>query len=193
MGWLGQLFNKIGSMFNWIFVIVPWQQAIRVRMGKTITVLGPGIHFQVPFIDRVYVQNMRERVAATTSQALTTRDGVTITLAAALRFSIEDIKPMYTQLHQASETICQIVEGEFSKYIVGHDAKDCTPEQVLEYVKGRVDLARFGLKLTDLFLTDFVRVKTYRLIQGGLDRYTSAAIQTDIERRGKGASHVHDW
>ena len=185
MGWLGQ-------MFNWVFVIVPWQQAIRIRMGKTITVLDPGILFQVPFIDRVYIQNMRERVAATTSQALTTRDGVTITLCAALRFEIVDIRPMYTRLHQASETICQIVEGEFSKYIIMNDAKDCTPDKVLAHVLGRVDLSKFGLKLNDLFLTDFVKVKTYRLIQGGLDRYTSASIQTDVERRGRG-SHMPDY
>ncbi len=192
MGWLGQLFNKIGQMFNWVFVVVPWQQAIRVRMGKTITVLEPGIHFQVPFIDRVYIQNIRERVAATTSQALTTRDGVTITLCAALRFEIVDIRPMYTRLHQASETICQIVEGFFSEYIITHDASECTPEKVLAFVKGKTDLSKFGLNLTGLFLTDFVKVKTYRLIQGGLDRYTSASIQTDVERRGRG-SHMPDY
>lgn len=191
MNWLGQLFNKIGQMFNWVFVVVPWQQAIRVRMGKKITVLMPGIHFQIPFIDRVYIQNIRERVAATTSQALTTKDGVTITLCAALRFEIVDIRPMYTQLHQASQTICQIVEGHFSEYIITHDVKDCTPQKVLSYVRKESDLSRYGLNLTDLFLTDFVRVKTYRLIQGGLDRYVSAALNTDEERR-QGTSHYID-
>ena len=183
MNWLGQLFNKLGQMFNWVFVVVPWEQAIRVRMGKKITILNPGVHFQAPFIDRVYVQNIRERVAATTAQSLTTRDGITITLLAALRFEISDIKPLYTRLHQASETICQIVEGFFSEYIITHDAKDCTPEKVLSFVKEEVDISKYGLNLVDLFLTDFVKVRTYRLIQGGLDRYTRADIYTDSERR----------
>lgn len=183
MNWLGQLIGKFGQLFNWVFVVVPWQRAIRVRMGKTITVLEPGIHFQVPFIDHVYIQNIRERVASTSAQALTTRDGITITLCAALRFEIVDIKPMYTHLHQASDTICQIVEGVFSEYIITNDVADCTPEKVLSFVRSKVDLSKYGLNLTSLFLTDFVRVKTYRFIQGGLDRYTTADIQTSDERR----------
>ena len=188
MHWLGELFSKVGSLFNWFFVVVPWEQAIRVRMGKTITKLGPGVHFQVPFIDRVYIQNVRDRVAATTSQTLTTSDGKTITLCAAIRFSIEDIVPMYTLLHQASDTICMEVEGHFSDYIISHTDSECTPELVLVHVLSKTCLEQYGLKLTKVFLTDFAKVKTYRLINGGLDHYTSVSISTDCERRS-GASY----
>lgn len=183
MHWLGELFSKIGSLFNWFFVVVPWEQAIRVRMGKTITKLGPGVHFQVPFLDRVYIQNVRDRVASTTAQALTTKDGKTVTLCAGIRFEIIDIVPLYNRLHQASDTICQEVEGHFSDYIITHDVKDCAPKEVLAYVLEQTDLGQYGLNLTKIFLTDFVITKTYRLIQGGLDRYTTASLHTDQERR----------
>ena len=190
MNWLGQLFNKLGQMFNWVFIVVPWEQAIRVRMGKTITMLNAGIHFQIPFIDRVYIQNVRERVTATTSQTLTTRDGVTISLCAALRFEIVDIRPLYTRLHQANQTICQIVEGAFSEYIITNDVEACIPEKIIAFVKAQIDLSEYGLNLTALFLTDFAKVRTYRLIQGDLNRYAHAAIQTDIERRSTGDKHI---
>ena len=183
MNWLGQILGKFGQMFNWVFIVVPWQQGIRVRMGKTVTLLAPGVHFQVPFIDHVYIQNVRERVVTTTSQTLTMIDGETVTLCAALRFEIVDIRPMYQKLHQASQTICQIVEGYFSEYIIANRAEDCTPEKVLTFVKAKVDLSKYGLNLTSLFLTDFVRVRTFRLIQGEVNRYSRACIQTDNERR----------
>ena len=192
MHWLNTLFSKLGQLFNWWFVVVPWERAVRVRLGKRMSVIGPGIHLQIPFIDRVYVQNVRQRVSATTSQALTTRDGVTITIQAAFRFKIIDILKLYDSLHQVNSTICQEIEGHFSEYIITHDASECTPELVLAYVTGMTDLEQYGLECVEVFLTDFVRVKTYRLIQGGLDRYTSASISTDYERRSKGGEYTDE-
>lgn len=189
MHWLGELFSKIWSLFNWFFVVVPWEQALRVRMGKTITKLGPGVHFQIPFIDRVYIQNVRDRVASTTAQALTTKDGKTITLCAGIRFEILNIVPLYNRLHQANDTICQEVEGHFSDYIITHDVVDCVPEKVLAYVLENTNLAQYGLNLIKIFLTDFVITKTYRLIQGGIDRYTTSDIHTNSERRTGGTEY----
>lgn len=188
MSWLNQLFAKLGQAFNWWFTISPWERGVRVRAGKHVRTMGPGIHMQLPFIDKVYIQNIRVRVAATTSQALTTKDGVTLTICAAIRFSIVDVEKLYQSLHQAGSTICQEVEGHLSDFVITNSSRTVTPQNLVEYVESKTDLEQYGLSLDRIFLTDFVNVKTYRLIQGGLDRYTNAAINTNVDRKGNGSS-----
>lgn len=186
MSWLGQLFSKVGEAFNWWFTVQPWERAVRVRAGKHVRLLEPGIHMQLPFIDKVYVQNIRVRVAATTSQSLTTRDGVTLTICAAVRFSIVDVLQLYNSLHNAGQTIAQEIEGHLSDYIITHDSVDVTPELLVDYAQRKTDIAQYGLDLDKIFLTDFIRVRTFRLIQGGLDRYQTPGIETSRDRKGKG-------
>lgn len=183
MQWLNTLFDKIGRMFNWFFTVVPWERAVRVRLGKHTALLGPGIHLQIPFIDKIYVQNVKVRVTATSAQALTTSDGHTITLQAAVRFHILDVVQLYATLYNVDDTLNQEVEGHFSDYIITHKVADCIPKKVLAYVTKRTNFEQYGLKVSNIFLTDFVRVKTYRLIQGGLENYANAGISTSRERR----------
>ena len=184
MSWLNQLFSKLFELFNWFFTVVPWERGVRVRMGKHMKVCQPGIHIQLPFIDKVYLMNIRDRIHATNAQTLTTADGVTITLQAGIRFSIVDVMPMYNRLHQAGDTIGLEIEGLISDYVITHKADECKPAQVLAHVKDHIHLEEYGLDCTKIMLTDFVRTKTYRFIQGGLDRYTEASgMSTDNERK----------
>jgi len=187
VGWINEIFKKIFELLNWWFTVVPWERAIRVRLGKHMCVLSPGIHMQIPFIDKVYISNIRDRVHATTPQTLTTLDGITITLQACIRFSIVDIVPMYNKLHNAGDTISQEIEGRISEYVIGNESKEVTPEKLTTNVLSKVDLSMYGLDCTNVFLTDFVKAKTYRLLQGGMDRYTDADISTANERKNGGS------
>lgn len=185
MGWLNQLFAQVFRAFNWFYTVVPWERAVRVRLGKYVRVMGPGIHIQIPFVDKVYLCNIRDRIHATSPQTLTTKDGHTITLQACLRYSIVDVLPLYNRLHQAADTVAQEVEGRISRYVIHNTLAQVTPDLLSENVLSQVDLSEYGLECTDVFLTDFVRVKTYRFIQGGLERYTHGHIDTSRERKGR--------
>ena len=185
MNWLNTLFQKIYELFNWFYTVVPWERAMRVRMGKHMRVMMPGIHIQIPFIDKVYLINIRDRAADCSAQTLTTLDGVTITLCAAYRFEITDIVPMYNRLHQAGNTISQEIEGAISDFVIENQSKDVSPMAIRENVLNKVDLSKYGLKCTKVFLTDFVKVKTYRLLQGTLDRWADPDISTSCERKNR--------
>ncbi len=184
MNWLNVLLSKVGQLFNWFYVVVPWDRAMRVRWGKHMKVMGPGVHVQIPFLDKVYIMGIRDRVASTTTQTLTTANGVTITLCAGFRFEIVDIEPMYNRLHNAGETISQEIEGSISDYIITHNEDECTPAHIKEHVLDKVDLSEYGLNCTKVFFTDFVKVRTYRLINGGMDRWSEPGVNTSHERKG---------
>jgi hypothetical protein len=187
MGWLNTIFQQLFKAFNWFYTVVPWERAVRVRMGKHLRVMGPGIHIQIPFIDKVYLCNIRDRVINTTAQTLTTMDGVTLTCCVGIRFEIVDVEPMYNRLHQAADTIAQEVEGRVSDYVIHRKAEEITPASLERDVLSKIDMSDYGLKLIRVFLTDFVKVKTYRFIQGGLERWTEGG-NLNLNRERKNSS-----
>lgn len=178
MGWLQQIFDAVRNLFKWWFIVLPWEQSIRVRIGRHVRVFGAGIHFQIPFIDKLYVQNTRMRITPLSPQTLTTLDGRTITCAGSLRFRLFDVLRLYQTLHQAEETIRQHAEGLLADYVIRHNLADCAPSMVADHVTAKLDLSQYGLNDSRLFLTDFAVVKTYRLIGGNLERYARDGIDT---------------
>lgn len=65
----------ISKLFQWWFTVMPWEQALRIRKGSKVTLLGAGLYFKIPFIDAVYVQTTRMRMIDTPMQTMSTKDG----------------------------------------------------------------------------------------------------------------------
>jgi len=178
VNWLQQIMTAVGQLLRWWFVVLPWEQAIRVRLGERIVLFNGGLHFQFPFIDRVYIQNVRRRIAPIHIQTITTKDGKTVTLAGSLSYKITDIEELYRTLHQAESTIMQSVQGIVSEFVIRNDLVDCAPKQIAENVTDQLSLEKYGLGETEFFLTDFAVVRTYRILQDGLSRYAGAELMT---------------
>ena len=188
MGWLQQLFEFIRSLLQWWFTVLPWEQAIRIRLGNRVELFREGIHFKAPLIDRVYVQNVRMRIVALYPQTLTTIDNKTITCAGSVRYRIKDIVKLYETIHQAEGTIRQHTEGLVAEFVVQRTLSDCTPSAISTYVTTKIDLSQYGLNDTKFFLTDFAVVKTLRLVGGDMQRYVGGReldTETDISSRGQ--------
>ena len=179
MNWFQQILDALRSLFQWWFIVLPWEQSVRIRMGKRVQQFDGGLHFKIPFLDRVYIQNIRLRISMLTPQTLTTQDGKTITCAGSVRYRIKDIRKLYETLHQAEGTIKQHVEGLLAEYVVNHDLAKCSPKIVSEHVTERLDLSEYGLNDTEFFLTDFAVVRTIRLIGGDMQRWVDGPIETN--------------
>lgn len=62
------------------FKVVPMREAcVKERLGKFAGVLRPGLHFLIPFVDRIaYRQEMREQVIDIPPQSCVTRDNIQV-------------------------------------------------------------------------------------------------------------------
>jgi regulator of protease activity HflC (stomatin/prohibitin superfamily) len=62
------------------FAIVPQQSAYVIeRFGKFHQILEPGLHFLIPFVDRIaYSHSLKEEAISVSSQQAITRDNVSI-------------------------------------------------------------------------------------------------------------------
>ena len=151
----------------WV-AIAPWEQALRVRLGKHINLLLPGLHWKFPIIDVVFTQSIRLRVCnfGYGRQTVTTLDGTAVTFGGAVAYSIRDIELLYRTLHHAEDTLQSLARGFLAQFFTGHKLAECAPELVSKMVGAALakDFESYGLADVSLYLTDFAVVKTFRLI-----------------------------
>jgi hypothetical protein len=49
-----QIIEALKGLLVWWVTVAPWERALRVRLGKRVTLLGPGVHLRIPVADRVF-------------------------------------------------------------------------------------------------------------------------------------------
>ena len=183
-----EIFNMIIRMFTWLVVIAPWEQAVRVRLGKYVVVLKAGIHLRIPFFDRIYRQSIRRRITLIGMQTLTTKDGVAVTVSGAVGFEIVDLLKLYQTLHDADDTIAFETLGMISDFIISHDLDECRAEDVKASVENKMNLEDYGLGKQEFFLTGFAVVKTFRLLQGNVREWKVEGAFTTTNFEGQGGA-----
>ena len=159
-----QFLRGITGLFRWWVVVMPWESAVRVWMGKHPRVIGPGVHLRVPIAHAVFKQSVRLRVMNLTVQTITTCDGKTVTLSAAIGFVISDILRLYESVHDFGNSLGNLTLSAIAAYVQEHNAKDCTPALIQAEVAEHINGTRFGLSELQVFITDFAFVRTYRFI-----------------------------
>lgn len=179
MEWLQSFISHFTGAFKWLYVLQPWEQALRVRAGRYITMHDGGIHFKIPYLDYIFKQNTRLRLSEVGVQTVTTLDQKTITLSGALSYRVRDITPLYQKLHQPEDTISRQVQAIISTFIATHKSEDCGPQALMDHVKDNLDVEQYGLADTKFILKDFASVKTYRFVTGNLENWAAHTLETD--------------
>lgn len=172
MNLVQQMQALLKSIFQWWATISPWEQGVRVRAGKRVSLLGPGIHLRIPLLDVFYIQPIRVRAQFIQSQTLTTIDGKAISLASALQFEIKDLLVLYRTVHNAHDAVEQKVQGAIAKYISRIKLTDIDVKSLESFVEESLRLDDFGLKVNSFSITNFIVVKPYRFVSGEMGGYT---------------------
>jgi regulator of protease activity HflC (stomatin/prohibitin superfamily) len=165
MGELIGLLRSATEIFRWWVTIAPWESAVRVRLGNRVAVLGPGVHLRIPYVDDVFQQSVRMRIATVPTQTVTTWDNRTLTLGATIGFQIVDVLRLYQTLHHPEGTIVNMVLEAIAGEVARTPASELQPASLAHRAASELDLERFGLGAVTVRITDFAFVRTYRLIQ----------------------------
>lgn len=162
---LNTIAGFLNKLFQWWFTVMPWEQAILVRRGKHVRLLGAGLYVKIPFIDVVYVQTTRMRMVDTSMQTITTQDGTAVTIKSVYGYRIEDIQKLYNTLYHPEITLGSMVQGAIGEHVRLKNVKDITPESIEATVIANINQHDYGLKDITVKITNFAIVQTYRLIQ----------------------------
>jgi hypothetical protein len=182
MEWLQTLFDRFTEAFKWWFVLQPWEQALRVRAGRWVTKYEGGMHWRIPYLDAIFKQNCRLRISDVPQQTITNASNETLTIAGALQYRVEDVTPLYTHLHMAEETLAYTIQSLVADYIAVHKGGECDPHTVQDAINTIIldRFAEYGLAEIKFLLTDYARVRTYRVIMGDMSKWNNGELRTDV-------------
>lgn len=171
-----QLLDALAAVLKWWTVVTPWEQGLRVRAGKHVTLLHAGVYLKLPLIDQVFIQTTRRRFSAVPTQDLTTVDGKTVTVAGSLGYSILDVQKLYATLHHGEATLEAEAQGVISDYITDNVYEDLNAQTLREHVVEHLDFDRYGIGEVDFVLTTLVCARTFRLLQSAPTDYTKGEV-----------------
>lgn len=161
---LASMLKSLTGIFRWWVCVMPWEAGLRVRAGRWVKVLRRGIHLRVPFIDSVYKQTTRLRVASMPMQTLTTKDGKTVSVTAAVGYSIKDIRVLYEKLHQPETTIANIAMSGLASFVNTHALDECTPAKIEAATLELLKLEEYGLGEGYVKVVSYAVARTMRLL-----------------------------
>lgn len=183
--WISQVLQMVSKPFIWWVVIATWEQAVRVRAGKCVKQLGPGIHLRIPFLDRIYVQTTRLRTTTSMGVTVTTADGKTLTVALAVEYSVRSVLRVYEVLASPDPTLRARFEGVVINYASTRSAKDLSPASlnlVLDEHSARMMQEEdLGIDNLRAFLTSCAMVRAIRLMNND---YSSSSGMHTLEPEG---------
>ena len=85
------LWRVVSFITSAIIIVRPYEAAIVERLGRYQKTLYQGLHFVIPFLDRVIKVDLRERVVDVPPQEVITRDNVVVTVDGIIYYRV--IKP----------------------------------------------------------------------------------------------------
>lgn len=170
--------NQVKEFFEYIFnaikiwiIVQPWESGVRVRNGKYIKKLNPGLYFRIPYFDSVFIQEKRLRVCDIAIQTCTTKDGKTITIKSALGYSIKDVEKLYNTLYHPETSLQNIAMSEVSSLVFSTLTDEIIPQKIEEQTLKALQKTDYGIEFEYFKLTSFAVVRTYRLIQDNTYSY----------------------
>ena len=165
MQWFSTILQTMAKPLKWWVVVASWEQGIRVRLGKVTKRLDPGIHFRLPFLDRIYVQSTRLRVLDAQGQSISTLKGDIITFGLVVRYQIQDIVKMYqTTANAGTVLLCDAVSK--TSHLIATAESDPSPAFVEEKVNAAMPSHEYGLGKVQVSIVNFCRTRCYRMITG---------------------------
>lgn len=132
------LLRNFGQIFQSWAIVAPWELALRVRLGRHVRQLQPGVHLRIPFVDTVHKQSVRLRVTNLRTQTVVTKDGRPLTLAGTLGYAVADIERLYQTLHHAEDTIENIAQQALAGIAEESDSANISPGWLCERTTARI-------------------------------------------------------
>jgi hypothetical protein len=155
----------MNKLFQWWFTVMPWEQAIFIRKGNQVKLLGAGIYFKIPFIDVIYIQTTRMRMIDLSYQTMSTKDGKTITIKSAVGYGIENVLTLYNTMHHPEMTLGSLVMGYIAEFVRSKNYAELDPVDIEKYANRKMSKIKNGLKDINIKITSYTEARTYRVIQ----------------------------
>lgn len=173
--WVTELLRAVSKPLQWWELVAPWEQAVRAR-GKWVKHLLPGIHFRVPYLDRVTRTSTRERIVETDLRTCITKDGKSVTFSLGLHYSIRHLDLMVGRVVRPEGTLRLLAVAEALDRIGKTNLHSIALRDLARSIEAALEVkaAEWGLSVVRCYITTFVEARPLRLLVAKDGGYASA-------------------
>lgn len=159
-GWVSALLERLHTL-KWWSIVLPWQGAIHVRLGRLKRVLKPGWYLTVPVIDEVWAVNVLRRTTDIGPLPLTTQDKVGVTASALVTWEVADVELFQTTCEDPKEVLHDAASGALAHAVLTHDWDVVPTEPFMAAVCTRVrrQARRYGIRVVGMKYTGIAQCR----------------------------------
>lgn len=166
MSVLGEIFSWLNKVLTWWIVVMPWEQAIRIRFGDDVKLLKAGFYFKIPFADIIYCQTTRLRMIQIPLQTVSTKDRQIISITLAGGYHVIDMLQMFNTCQHPEMVVSNIIMSSVSEKVSSLRLEELSPSIIETYVQENINKVgeEYGLGKFEASVIGYAVVRTYRLI-----------------------------
>ena len=170
MSWVEAILSRLFDLWPFIRVQM-WQRGVRTTFvpfrGTVVTVLEPGWHLKLWWMQTVVMQTVIEQVYNLPTQTVTCKCGAPATLSANFTFEVTDAEAAVNNVFDLPDSLNGLAMMHVAKKV-----RDWTWDELIEH---QSDLERsirdtlttrakaWGVRITAVGITDLVKARAYRL------------------------------
>jgi regulator of protease activity HflC (stomatin/prohibitin superfamily) len=154
--WLKDIIKELWHYLIPFIVIYQYERGVRMRLGKHATVLYPGFHFKIPFIDDVHRCNVENETKTTLSIHITTTDEKTVTVTPVIKYKIVNAIKWITEANDANTNLHDITRGIVADYLTDITWAECKKKTTVTKIKNKLNekIEDLGIIISEVMLTD---------------------------------------
>jgi len=170
--WVGQIIEWLGSWIPRVIICQANEGGVRFRRGKIVKEIKPGVRCYLPALTTIVKDSTARRTWDLPPQKLTTKDGRTVMVSASIVGSICDVKKAFVDSYDIEgETIRDRGRKGIVPCVINRTFNEFLEQMAEEAEKEATRLVRsalyqFGVKVEEVYFTDYVETKVYCMIGG---------------------------
>jgi len=149
-----------------LVIVDPWEAGIRVRGGKKIKKIGPGIHRRFPVLDDFFVINVRRQVIDLDDQTVETSDRIPMLLSLTVGYSIKHPDKIWLKVQDHDESLQTDIQKVVADWVNITIYSDLTIVNLVDSCFADVRSIGFnwGCEIDELGVNTISKHRPYRFI-----------------------------
>lgn len=166
MQWIVDLLDKLTSFIPRLVFIEPNEGGLRITLGSRVKELTPGWYIWCPLFQEVIKLEVVSQVVDLRAQSVETKDGHHVIVSGALQYKVTDVKKAILDVQDWDKSVQTLALGVIAEYIQQHSLQECRDlENIKSEVRKKiVEASGWGLKIQQVYITDFTEAKSIRII-----------------------------
>jgi regulator of protease activity HflC (stomatin/prohibitin superfamily) len=163
---------KQGWSMIWpVYVIPEFERGLILRWGKYYKTVEPGLHIKAIFADTLYTVSIATETISTATQSLTTKDGLTISVALVIKYNVgedeESLRRYLLKVRDVVDAIDDIAMVKTKEIIMSLTWEECKTTNIDNEItkKARVEAKKWGINIDYIVVIQLAKSHNIRLLQ----------------------------